>query len=44
VLDWFDRLNVRYKGAFAPLRLADYLYAFAQPEYRQFAALSTAFR
>jgi hypothetical protein len=23
VLDWFDRLNVRYKGAFAPLRLAD---------------------
>jgi SAM-dependent methyltransferase len=36
VLDWFDRLNVRYKGAFAPLRLADYLYAFAQPEYRQF--------
>lgn len=43
VLDWFDRTNVRYKGAFAPLRFADYLYAFSQPEYRRFRATLDGF-
>ena len=38
VLRWFDENNVRFKGAFAPLRVRDYLYAFAQPEYRTFRA------
>ena len=36
VLDWFDRTNVKFKGAFAPLRIRDYSYAFAQPEYGVF--------
>jgi SAM-dependent methyltransferase len=43
VLDWFDRTNVRYKGAFAPLRFADYLYAFSQPEYTRFRATLDGF-
>lgn len=43
VLDWFDRTNVRYKGAFAPLRFADYLYAFSQPEYTRFRATLNGF-
>lgn len=33
---WFDRTNVDYKGAFAPLPFRDYLYAFSQPEYQRF--------
>lgn len=36
VLRWFDQTGVTYKGAFAPLRFADYLYAFSQPEYQKF--------
>jgi SAM-dependent methyltransferase len=43
VLDWFDRTNVRYKGAFAPLRFADYLYAFSQPEYTRVRATLDGF-
>jgi SAM-dependent methyltransferase len=43
VLGWFDRTNVRYKGAFAPLRFADYLYAFSQPEYSRFRAAFDGF-
>ena len=36
ILSWLDRTNVEYKGAFAPLRFQDYLYAFSQPEYAKF--------
>ncbi len=36
VLKWFDQTSVQYIGAFAPLRLRDYLMAFSLPEYRQF--------
>lgn len=36
VLGWFDELGVEYTGSFAPLRFKDYLYTFAQPEYRNF--------
>lgn len=43
VLAWFDRTDVRYRGAFAPLRFADYLYAFSQPEYRRFRATLDGF-
>ena len=43
VLRWFDESNVRFKGAFAPLRVRDYLYAFAQPEYRRFRATLAGF-
>jgi SAM-dependent methyltransferase len=43
VLGWFDRTNVRYKGAFAPLRFPDYLYAFSQPEYTRFRATLDGF-
>jgi SAM-dependent methyltransferase len=43
VFDWFDRTNVHYKGAFAPLRFADYLYAFSQPEYTRFRATLDGF-
>jgi len=43
VLRWFDENNVRFKGAFAPLRVRDYLYAFAQPEYRTFRATFAGF-
>jgi SAM-dependent methyltransferase len=43
VLRWFDQHNVRFKGAFAPLRLRDYLYAFAMPEYRPFRATLDGF-
>ena len=43
VLRWFHENNVRFKGAFAPLRVRDYLYAFAQPEYRRFRATFAGF-
>lgn len=43
VLRWFDQTNVEFKGAFAPLRLKDYFYAFSQPEYRQFRATFDGF-
>jgi SAM-dependent methyltransferase len=43
VLAWFDRTDVCYRGAFAPLRFADYLYAFSQPEYRRFRATLDGF-
>lgn len=36
VLGWFDEAGVEYIGAFAPLRLQDYLFAFSLPEYFQF--------
>jgi len=36
ILDWFDQTGVEFIGAFAPLRVRDYLYAFSQPEYKQF--------
>lgn len=36
VLGWLDKTNVEYKGSFAPLRLTDYFYAFAQSEYESF--------
>ena len=38
VLPWFDESGIDYLGSFAPLRLRDYLYAFALPEYGQFRA------
>ena len=43
VLRWFDRNGVEYKGAFAPLRFRDYLYAFSQPEYQRFRATFSGF-
>ena len=43
VLGWFDKTNVEYKGAFAPLRLRDYFYAFAQPEYDSFRSTFRGF-
>jgi ubiquinone/menaquinone biosynthesis C-methylase UbiE len=43
VLKWFDRTGVEYKGAFAPLRFVDYLYAFSQPEYQKFRATFAGF-
>lgn len=43
VLGWFDRTGVEYKGAFAPLRFVDYLYAFSQPEYKKFRATFSGF-
>ena len=43
VLRWFDANGIRFKGAFAPLRLRDYFYAFAQPEYRTFRATFDGF-
>jgi len=36
VLGWFEKTGVEFMGAFAPLRVRDYLYAFSQPEYKQF--------
>jgi len=43
VLRWFDANGIRFKGAFAPLRVRDYLYAFSQPEYRTFRATFDGF-
>ena len=43
VLRWFDEDHVRFKGAFAPLRVRDYVYAFAQPEYRTFRSTFAGF-
>ena len=43
ILGWFDQNQVRFKGAFAPLRVRDYLYAFAQPEYRTFRSTFAGF-
>lgn len=43
VLQWFDQTHVQYKGAFAPLRLQDYFYAFSQPEYVAFRATFSGF-
>jgi ubiquinone/menaquinone biosynthesis C-methylase UbiE len=36
VLKWFDANGLEYIGAFAPLRLRDYFYAYSLPEYHQF--------
>lgn len=36
VRGWFDKTGVEYMGAFAPLRVRDYFYAFQQPEYKRF--------
>lgn len=36
VLRWFDKYGIEYTGAFAPLRLRDYFYAYSLPEYHQF--------
>jgi ubiquinone/menaquinone biosynthesis C-methylase UbiE len=43
ILRWFDQTNVDYKGAFPPLRLQDYLFAFAQPEYQVFRSTFAGF-
>ena len=43
VLGWFDDTRIEYRGAFAPLRFADYLYAFSQPEYQRFRATFAGF-
>lgn len=43
VLRWFDQTGVQFKGAFAPLRLRDYFYAFSQPEYYAFRATFSGF-
>jgi hypothetical protein len=36
VIRWFDANDIEYCGSFAPLRLRDYGYAFALPEYQAF--------
>lgn len=36
VMGWFDECGLEFIGAFAPLRLTDYFYAFQQPEYDRF--------
>jgi ubiquinone/menaquinone biosynthesis C-methylase UbiE len=43
VLGWFDKTNVEYKGAFAPVRLQEYIYAFSQPEYAAFRSTFSGF-
>ena len=43
ILDWFDQTHVKFKGAFAPLRIRDYFYAFAQPEYGVFRSTFSGF-
>lgn len=43
ILKWFDRSGVEFQGAFAPLRIRDYLYAFKQPEYAVFRSTFAGF-
>jgi hypothetical protein len=43
VMGWFDQTGVDYIGAFAPLRLRDYFFAFQQPEYQRFRATFAGF-
>ncbi|MBU1276670.1 MAG: class I SAM-dependent methyltransferase [Proteobacteria bacterium] len=43
VLRWFDETGLEYKGAFAPLRITDYFYAFQQPEYSRFRSTFDGF-
>jgi len=43
VLRWFDQTGLEYKGAFAPLRITDYFYAFQQPEYGRFRSTFDGF-
>jgi SAM-dependent methyltransferase len=43
VLRWFDQTGVEFRGAFAPLRVRDYLYAFKQPEYGKFRSTFEGF-
>ena len=43
VMGWFDQTGVDYIGAFAPLRLRDYFFAFQQPEYARFRATFAGF-
>jgi SAM-dependent methyltransferase len=43
VLRWFDENNLEYKGAFAPLRIRDYFYAFSLPEYATFRSTFSGF-
>jgi ubiquinone/menaquinone biosynthesis C-methylase UbiE len=43
VMRWFDQTGVQYMGAFAPLRIRDYFYAFRQPEYARFRATFEGF-
>ncbi len=43
ILTWFDANNVEYKGAFAPLRIKDYFYAFSLPEYETFRGTFSGF-
>ena len=40
---WFDENNLEYKGAFAPLRVRDYFYAFSLPEYATFRSTFSGF-
>lgn len=43
VLTWFSKNGIKYKGAFAPLRMQDYFYAFSQPEYEAFRSTFSGF-
>jgi ubiquinone/menaquinone biosynthesis C-methylase UbiE len=43
VLGWMDKTNVEFKGAFAPLRIRDYFYAFSQQEYSSFRSTFKGF-
>jgi ubiquinone/menaquinone biosynthesis C-methylase UbiE len=43
VMGWFDKNRLDYKGAFAPLRLKDYFYAFSLPEYHRFKSTFAGF-
>ena len=43
VLKWFEKTGVKFKGAFAPLRIRDYFYAFSLPEYKSFRSTFDGF-
>ncbi len=43
VLKWFDETGVKFKGAFAPLRFSDYVYALSRPEYQKFRSTFAGF-
>lgn len=43
VLEWFDVNKLDYIGAFGPLRIRDYFYAYSLPEYHEFKRTFSGF-
>ena len=43
ILGWFDRKNLKYLGAFGPVRIKDTFFAVLQPEYKRFQDSLEAF-